>query len=432
MSKKNILSIILAITPFSYILGTFALNLNILLIIVGALIVFLNGKRFKIIKIDIIIFLFFLYILFTGTVNTYEINYIENSLNKDFTIFNKSLFFLRYFLLYASVRLFFSNNLINFSIIFYSYSAATLLISIDIIFQFFYGSNLIGLESPIPHKVTGLFYNEAIAGGFLQRFSLFLFFLLVILKFIKRNILKLFVLTIFFILIISAIIFTGNRMPFLLFVFSVLLIFITNQTLKKNFITIAIFIVSASFVTMSFSTKLKHHYVTFYDETSKIISLYSFRIFGVGTDLVETKRPFYIHEFDAGIETFKLNKYIGGGVKSFRYNCPKRIIKSVHSRTTCNMHPHNYYLEILVDLGIFGFLIFSYIALFILFKTFKILSLWKYKYTFSPFFYVFMMEVFPFKSSGSFFTTNNSFIIFLFLGFLVSFYWRSHGESNPD
>ena len=430
MSQKNILSIILATAPFSYILGTFALNLNILLIIFGALRVFLNGKRFKIIQIDIIIFLFFFYILFSGIFNTYEIYYIENSLNKDFTILNKSLFFLRYLLLYTSIRLLFSNDLINFNIIFYFYSIATILISTDIILQFYSGTNLIGLQSPIPHKITSFFYDEAIAGGFLQRYSLFLFFLLVITKFLEKNILKLFVLVLFFILIITAIIFSGNRMPFLLFVFSILLIFLTNQTLKKNFVIISIFIIFVSFIVMSFSTKLKHHYLTFYDETSKIVSLYSYRIFGTGSDLVETKRPFYIHEFDAGIETFKLNKYIGGGVKSFRYNCPKRIIKSVHSRTTCNMHPHNYYLEILVDLGIFGFLIFSYIGLLVIFKTFKILRSWKYKYTFSPFYYVFLMEIFPLKSSGSFFTTNNSFIIFLCLGFLVSFYWRSHGEST--
>ena len=432
MSKKNILSIILAIAPFSYILGTFALNLNILLIIIGGLVVFLNGKKFKIIRIDILIFLFFLYILFTSIFNTYEINYIENNLNKNFSILNKSLFFLRYFLLYTSIRLFFSNNLINFNIIFYLYSAASILIGIDLVFQFFYGKNLIGLESTIPNKITGLFYDEAIAGGFLQRFSLFLFFLIVTIKFIKNKNQKLFVLVLFFTLIVAAIIISGNRMPFLLFVFSILLIFITNQTLKKNFINISIFIILVSFFTLSFSDKLKQYYITFYNETSKIVSLYSYRILGVGSDIVETKRPFYIHEFDAGIDTFKLNKYIGGGIKSFRYNCPKRVIKSVHSRTTCNMHPHNYYLEILVDLGIFGFLIFSYIALFVIFKTFKILSMWKYKYTFSPFFYVFLMEVFPLKSSGSFFTTNNSFIIFLTLGFLVSFYWRSHGESNPD
>ena len=130
-------------------------------------------------------------------------------------------------------------------------------------------------------------------------------------------------------------------------------------------------------------------------------------------------KPNYIYEFDAGISTFKLNKFIGGGIKSFRFNCPKRKITN-RERTTCNMHPHNYFLEILTDLGIVGFLIFIALIILVLFKAYKILINMNNKYIFSPFFYVFLMEVFPLRSSGSFFTTNNSVIIFLSLGVIVS------------
>ncbi len=432
MVKKNISSIIIALIPFSYIIGTFAINTNIIIILVWALIIFIKGERFRIQKIDIIILIFFLYILLTSFLNTYEINFVGNNNNKNFAILNKSLLFFRFFLLYIAIRLFKSNNLIDFKIIFYSFSLATVFVSIDIIFQFFYGKNIFGFENNMPHKTTGIFKDEAIAGGFLQRFSLFLFFLIVTLNFIKRTKIKIVTLILFFSLVLLAIILSGNRMPFLLFILSVFLIFITNQTLKKNFLNVLILVVAISIVTINFSPKLKTYYKTFYKESVKIVSLYSYRIFGIGSDLIYSKRPFYIHEFDAGIETYKLNKYFGGGVKSFRYNCPKRVIESIHSRTTCNMHPHNYYIEILVDLGIFGFLLFVSITAYILVKTYKLLRMQEYKYTFTPFFYVFLMEVFPIKSSGSFFTTNNSLIIFLTLGFMVSYYWRSHGESNPD
>ena len=432
MVKKNISSIIIALIPFSYIIGTFALNANIILIIVWALLIFIKGARFKIEKIDIFILVFFLYILFTGILNTYEINFVENSINKNFTILSKSLFFIRFFLLYISIRLFKSNYLINWKIIFYSFSVATVFVSIDLIFQYFNGTNIFGFENNIPHKTTGIFKDEAIAGGFLQRFSLFLFFLIVTFNFIKKTNLKIFVLVLFFSLVLTAIILSGNRMPFLLFILSIFLIFITNQTLKKNFLNVLIFVIATSIITISLSSKLRIYYTSFYKESAKIVSLYSYRIFGIGSDLIYSKRPFYIHEFDAGIETYKLNKYFGGGLKSFRYNCPKRVIESIHSRTTCNMHPHNYYLEILVDLGIFGFLLFISITIYILLKTYRLLKMQEYKYTLSPYFYIFLMEMFPLKSSGSFFTTNNSLIIFLTLGFLVSYYWRSHGESNPD
>ena len=153
-----------------------------------------------------------------------------------------------------------------------------------------------------------------------------------------------------------------------------------------------------------------------------MLSLYIFRIIGTGSDLLYYQRPNYIHEFDAGIGTFKLNKYFGGGIKSFRFNCPSRKIENINERTTCNMHPHNYYLEILTDLGIVGFLIFVAVIILVLFKAYKLLLVSNNKYIFSPFFYVFVMEIFPIKSSGSFFTTNNSSIIFLSLGVLVSFF----------
>ena len=120
------------------------------------------------------------------------------------------------------------------------------------------------------------------------------------------------------------------------------------------------------------------------------------------------------------LEKADLNKYLGGGIKSFRFNCPKRKITN-RERTTCNMHPHNYYLEILSDLGLFGFLIFIFMTTLVIFKSYRNLFNFKNKYIFSPFFYVFLMEIFPVKSSGSFFTTNNAVIIFLSFAVVSSF-----------
>ena len=143
------------------------------------------------------------------------------------------------------------------------------------------------------------------------------------------------------------------------------------------------------------------------------------KFFSDGKYLNIDERHYYIHEFDAGFGTWKINKYLGGGTKSFRYNCPKREIKSEHERTTCNMHPHNYYLEILVDLGIVGIFLFFPIIVLAIKESYKSLQNNRYKYIISPFFYIFIMEVFPIKSSGSFFTTNNSVIIFLTLAMIV-------------
>ena len=119
-----------------------------------------------------------------------------------------------------------------------------------------------------------------------------------------------------------------------------------------------------------------------------------------------------------------MNKFIGGGVRSFRVNCPQR--KNIHEeeRATCSTHPHNYYLEILTELGIVGFIIFSIIVLKVCWNYFlikisnredsinnKILM---------PFFMLLFVEIFPIKSSGSFFNSTNATCIFIFLAITVA------------
>ena len=420
MSKEKILSILIGIIPVSYIFGSFIVNINILLIIIVGTFLYLNGKRFKITNIDKIVILFFCYIVFTGIYNSFEIYSLQQNQKKDFYILNKSLLFLRYLFLYLSIRLFLENKLLIFKIIFYLFSSTVVFVIFDIILQFYIGKNLFGFVSPYEHKNTGPFYDEAIAGGFIQRFSLFIFFTLMLYTTIKRTSWKIYILSIIFFLTLISIIFSGNRMPLILFMLSVFLIMITNKTLKQYLIQILIFMFIISLITINSNSRLKQYYTTFYNQSEKIISFYSYRIIGVGSDISHDKKPSYIYEFDAGISTFKLNKFIGGGVKSFRFNCPKRKITN-RERTTCNMHPHNYYLEILTDLGLIGFLFFIALIIFVLFKAYRILINLKYQYIFSPFFYVFLMEVFPLKSTGSFFTTNNAVIIFLTLGVVVSF-----------
>jgi len=123
------------------------------------------------------------------------------------------------------------------------------------------------------------------------------------------------------------------------------------------------------------------------------------------------------------IETWKPNKIFGNGIKSFRVKCQEVIIEQ--KRGLCSNHPHNYYLEILVDLGIVGILIVMLIALtFIIFlaKNYKNLrknnlqNLFLLAAIISLF-----LEVFPFKSSGSIFSTNNATYLILMSSIVLSY-----------
>ena len=87
------------------------------------------------------------------------------------------------------------------------------------------------------------------------------------------------------------------------------------------------------------------------------------------------------------------------------------------------MHPHNYYLEILTDTGLIGLLIMSCIFLNTLYlsfyKKYFLSSKLSSNNIITPFIFLFFIEVFPLKSSGSFFTTGNSTYFFLILAILI-------------
>ena len=87
------------------------------------------------------------------------------------------------------------------------------------------------------------------------------------------------------------------------------------------------------------------------------------------------------------------------------------------------MHPHNYYLEILTESGIIGFiiilLIFSLIMYLSLIKKYFTKSNLKNINIIIPFIFLFIVEIFPIKSTGSFFTTGNTTYLFFLIAFLI-------------
>ena len=123
----------------------------------------------------------------------------------------------------------------------------------------------------------------------------------------------------------------------------------------------------------------------------------------------------YVKEFYSGVATWKQNKIIGGGVDSFYVNCKKSL-------NDCASHPHNYYLEILSETGIVGLIIFLLIFGRVFFDTFylKYFKNAQFNNLIIPFMFLFLAEIFPIKTSGSFFTTSNASFIFFILAITVA------------
>ena len=83
----------------------------------------------------------------------------------------------------------------------------------------------------------------------------------------------------------------------------------------------------------------------------------------------------------------------------------------------CSTHQHNYHLQILNDTGLIGFLIFFGTIVFVIFKCFRKSNLRSNIY-FYAILSVILIEFFPLRSTGGFFSTINSAYIFLMIGML--------------
>ena len=232
--QLNFFNLLLAMLPLSFIAGNMIINLNILLIILSAFYKF--GKtifKIKFYFLDKIIFLFFFLILLTAVINDYYFFSIELNWKGHFQTILKSFFYLKYVLLFVIIRFLIEENKIDLKYFFIFSSLACLFVSFDIFIQYFYGKDVFGYPA-IGRKMAGPFGDELIAGSFLQRFSLFSFFLIPVFYSRLNSYLK-FLLPILFIIFLSAIILSGNRMPLILFIFSIFLIVTFQKQARKFF-----------------------------------------------------------------------------------------------------------------------------------------------------------------------------------------------------
>lgn len=243
--SQILLNLIFILFPLTFILGNTATNLNIVLIIFSTIFFYKKKFNFSLNIFDKIILIFFIYTFLTLIINYYE-SYLNN-IKFPSLIIHKTILYLRYFLLYITIRFLFEQKILNLKWFLISCSVLSFYICFDIFFQHLFGVNTLGFEAKYELHYSGVFQTELIAGGYLQRFSIFIFFLPFV---YKKNLLQI----LFFIFFCGGIILSGNRMPFILFILSFLIISFINLNFKQILKALASILIV--FLFFFFPTKL--------------------------------------------------------------------------------------------------------------------------------------------------------------------------------
>mgnify|MGYP001222256468 FL=1 len=314
--EKKYFSILLAFLPISFIAGNLIINLNLILLILPAFF-FYKSEIFslKYLIIDKLLFLYFFIIIFTGIYNDFEIQILDEEFSSFrggyYTTF-KSLLFLKYLLLYIILRFLIFKNILNLKHFFVVCSIATLFVCFDIFFQFFNGEDIFGFTSPPEgRKLGGPFGDELIAGGYIQRFSLFAFFTIPIFFYDSLNKFKIFLIPLLLVIFLTGIILSGNRMPFLLYLLVLILVLLFQKQTRKFFFPF-IFLISITFVVaFNLNKDVYDNFRNLYSQINKIKTSFISRSFDTN------KTPLYLKEFHSFYDTWLMNKYIGGGIKNF-------------------------------------------------------------------------------------------------------------------
>ena len=418
--KLYLINLLISLTPLCLIIGNTAININITIICLLGLWIYKGDIFFIKSKVyQYLIYVFFSYLIIVTIINNLNF-FTENVLYKIHLI--KSFFFLRFLLIFLIITKLIENNNLDIKKFFIFSSLFSLIVVLDVLFQYLTGKNVIGYPLFAGIRATSFFGEELITGGYLQKFTLFLIFFSAIINKNKKYS-DLIILLLFLICLIS-IILTFNRMPLFLFLMSIALYFLLEKKIKQIglvlvfFVSVILLIINFNFSSSKgtgndISKRINTDLKKFYFETRSIITNFSGLI--LNNQLVNEnyrQESGYIIHFNSGIQLWKENKIFGNGFKSFRLKC--KYVKN----QTCNTHPHNYFIEILVDTGLIGItLIYLIFILGIInflryyFKEKKLNS----RLTSIVFFIIVFFELFPFRSTGSFFTTSVAYVFFIML-----------------
>jgi O-antigen ligase len=330
-----------------------------------------------------------------------------------------SLFYFRFGIFSLCVWYLLDNNQLLIKYLFISILICFTSLIVDGYIQYIFGQNLFGYELYNQYRVSSFFGSELILGSYLARFFPLLFGLFIFLNSLKKNKLILFCLTLIFILVEGLIFLSGERLAlFFMNLSALFLIIMLKEYRVYRFWTyiVSIFLI---FTMMFFFPNAKNRIIdqTIHDFTRNTFDNAS----SIDNKFYIFSKP-HTDMYLSAYQIFLDNKFFGVGPRQFRNKCDQYKV-SVYS---CETHPHNTYIELLSEAGIFAFSMVVSLFFLLCYLSIKhlIFKLFKNKKDVINDFEVcliasLLISIWPFSPSGSFFHNWMCIVYYFPVGFLL-------------
>ena len=401
-STKDSLIILFSIFPIAIISGNLTINISIVLISLIFLISsitkvrLLKGQKKNLLLLGFFLISLLINLLFSNNFYLSAPRVIK-------------FFFIIFFI--VSFRFLILNSKKNqINKIYKIWSIIFTIIIIDLIIEFFKGTNIIGLSSQMPGwRLASFTGMESVIGNYFYGFAL------ITLAYFYQNIsnkkyLNL-LLAIFFI-IISLII--GERANFIkTFIIIICFIFLVYDFSLRSKIFSIVALISLVFIFINFNSSYKNRY--FSPHLLTILEKNGL------SNYLQTSR--YGAQYNVAIEIFKDNPVFGVGIKNYRIenlNSKYDDLKHKENRLRWGTHPHQIHLEILSETGLFGyscFFIFISLSIFFSIKSYLIN---KNIYQLSGILFI-LTSMLPLLPSGSFLSTYTSSIFWINYAIMIAY-----------
>jgi O-antigen ligase len=373
-------------------------------------------------------YLFLLFFLYIFIRSLFTLNYIS---------IGTTVFYFRFGLFSLAVWHVINNNSKFLKFFFITCVVIFLILSLDAIYQYYNGYNLIGYPKHIYNKVGSVFGKTYILGSYILKIfpiilGIFLYkkYSIINNKYIHTAIILIFTLSSF------AVILSGERAAFFLFFIYFFIILILMKLKKNHKIIIISTLLIFSISIFLYDSKIYQRYITQVYNQFTLNQQYKEK--GLQSNHSRSYFAFSVHHelhYKVAYKMFINNIFFGQGPKMFRLLCDDEKFRFEYKYQSpdrdevfngCTTHPHNSYIQLFAETGLFGAAFLIFFFCYVVFKLFyNFFVFFNNKITSNVYNYkiclllCFFINFFPIVPNGNFFNNWLSIMYYLPMGFYL-------------